>query len=327
MPAVLAELGEPLIGCEDPLLILQLPGLEATQHMGMVQLRNHHPVLVFTDDHMVHRLFEALLEVLLESPILCPVLVNVGLPIGPARHAHELVVVGEDDFPFSFVSELQSLQLGVLILTFPPYEDVDLLAEGAVGQELSVGSEGNVVDGSIALQSLGEGEGEGCRVEVDHGYLPIVISHKQTLVVVTDGSGFCFVGGAEREVMHSLSIGFFLIVYQPNLAIQFDHQNPLAVIGDVHQFDCRFECGDAAPGLEVSPVVQEDGSGIGVRIPDHQNRVVLTDIASLAEETRDGQALAVEEGLAMKEASQTQERQEFVDLHGEFIIKSLEGTP
>ena len=122
--------------------------------MSLMLSRNHHPVLVFADDHMVHRLFEALLEVLLESPILCPVLVNVGLPIGPARHAHELVVVGEDDFPFSFVSELQSLQLGVLILTFPPYEDVDLLAEGAVGQELSVGSEGNVVDGSIALQYL-----------------------------------------------------------------------------------------------------------------------------------------------------------------------------
>ena len=134
-----------------------------------------------------------------------------------------------------------------------------------------------------------------------------MISEEQTLMIVTYGASFCFVHKIEREIILNCSVGVFLVIDQSNLPIQFNHQNPLSIIGDFYELNLRFFGSTEDCGLKISPIIQQDGSAVDAWITNHQNLVISTYIASLTERTKDSQPLTVKEGLGMKERSQTQD--------------------
>ena len=110
-----------------------------------------------------------------------------------------------------------------------------------------------------------------------------MISEEQTLMIVTDGASFCFVHKIEREIILNCSVGVFLVIDQSNLPIQFNHQNPLSIIGDVYELNLRFFGSTEDCGLEISPIIQQDGSAVDAWITNHQNLVISTYIVSLKE--------------------------------------------
>ena len=79
-------------------------------------------------------------------------------------------------------------------------------------------------------------------------------------MVITDGSGFCFVGVIVRKVIDSDSILFFIKFDQVNFANQLHHQDPFSIVCYVDYFNVRCVEWNTDGGYENGPVVSIDDS-------------------------------------------------------------------